>query len=201
MASKKSYLTKNISHLFWNKYSHKVVVEAKKVHSGWRTEYDRNKELKTITKHCPSAESDTWRFTSGYRNITLFFQNENDFQNFLSNFRGKVTEVWVPINEKQTEILEQDHKVVFRKKPYFDKYDWCITLSYLDRASRDEVVQWTEGTFDSTSTDRLYLSRGRQLRFYLKDEEDIVLIKLTQGSRVKKIEKAVLTTTITNETE
>jgi hypothetical protein len=201
MASKKSYITKNISHLFWTKYSHKVVIKAKKTHSGWRTQYERDKELKAITKHCPSKESDTWRFTSGFQNITLFFQNENEYQHFLSNFRGNIVEVWVPINEKQTEILEQDHKIVFRDKPFFNKYEWCVTLSYLDRAAREDVVSWTEGTFDSTVNDRLYLSRGRQLRFYLTDEEDIVLIKLTQGSRVKKIEKAVLTTTITNETE
>lgn len=201
MASKKSYLTKNISHLFWNKFSHKVVIKAKKTHTGWRTKLDRDRELKTLLKHCPSKDSDTWRFTNGFQNITLFFQNESDYKHFLANTRSNILEVWIPINEKQTEILEQDHKIVFRSKPFFNKYEWCVTLSFMDRASREEVVHWTEGTFESTVTDRIYLSRGRQLRFYLKDEEDIVLIKLTQGSRVKKIEKAVLTTTITNETE
>lgn len=199
MATKK-YPVKTIPHLFWNKFAYKVVLDLNTTHSSWRTELARNKELKPILKHCPDEKSGTWRLISAYQSVTLFFEQESEYQHFLGKQKSKIREVWQPINQQQTDALIADEKLVFRDKLYFDAYTWCVTLKYVNRDTKSEIRDWAESVFETENliTDRVRLSDGHIIRFYLNDDSDVIMVKLAQGSRVKKIEKAILKTTITN---
>lgn len=199
MASKK-YPTKTVPHLFWNKYAYKVVLDLNTYHTGWRTQSARDKELKTILAKCPDATSGTWRLISGWNTATLFFEHEHDYQSFKSKQKSKIREVWEPLNAQQTKMMVADEKLVFRDTLYYGKYTWCVTLGHFNRTIKAEIRDWAEHAFetDTLANDRVRFSDGLLIRFYLSDDSDVVLVKLAQGSRIKKIEKAILKTTITN---
>jgi hypothetical protein len=204
MATKSQYPTKTITHLFWGKYSFKIVVSMKTTYSNWWDAAKRSKELVTVLKHCPDEEVKSWRYISNYDNVVVFFEHQDDFDHFIEKFKGNIREVWKPLSEKQTELHNDDHKLVVREKLFYGKFDWCVTLQLCDRMVRDEIRDWTAGFFEVEEgplvNDRLHYSDGRHIKLYLCDESDVLMVKLAQSGRIRKIEKVVLTETLITET-
>lgn len=204
MATNSQYPVKTISRLFWNKYSFKVVVLTKSTFSSWRDESKRNRELISILRHCPEVTDTSWRYISNYDNVVLFFEQQVDFDHFIEKYKGNIREVWKPVCNEQTKLLNDDHKLVVRDKLFFSKFDWCVTFQLVDSIARADIRDWTEGFFEihdgPLSTERLHYSDGRHIKLYLCDESDVLMVKLAQSGRIRKIEKVVLTETLITET-
>lgn len=202
MATKPQIQYKTISHLFWGKYTHKVVVGVKtSAARRWSTTASskaRAKEELAILRHCPTDET-LWKFASHPTNVVVFFQNKEDAEHLITNVKEQVLQVWQPVCDDQVKALSDDHKIVFRDKLFYGTFDWCVTCHLLDKESRRELIDWTTEYFElqeSFISERIILSDGRHIKFYLREESDVLIVKIAQSDAIRKIEKVVLTNTL-----
>jgi|SRR5476651_522436 len=206
MASKPQIQYKTISHLFWGKYSHKVIVgvDTKRnrfnlsIASSRATVAKRAKEELAILRFCP-ADQTLWKSASHESQVVIFLQSQEDADHLISNVKEQVLEVWQPVSDDQIKLLSEDHKVVVRDKLFYGTYDWCVTCHILNKESRRSLIDWATEYFElqeSFITERLLFSDGRHIKFYLREESDVLIVKIAQSDAVRKIEKVVLKNTL-----
>jgi hypothetical protein len=204
MATKPQIQYKTISHLFWGKYTHKVVVgvQTKVTRSTSKTfASKRAKEELAILRHCPQDQN-LWKSASHPSNVVVFFQNKEDAEHLISNVKEQVLQVWQPVSDDQVKLLSDDHKIVFRDKLFYGTFDWCVTCHLLDKESRRDLIDWAVEYFElqeSLHSERAILSDGRHIKFYLREESDVLIVKIAQSDAIRKIEKVVLTNTLITE--
>jgi hypothetical protein len=205
MATKPQIQYKNISHLFWGKYTHKVIVGV----STKRDRYGRSntatakrmKEELSILRHCP-VDTTLWKSASHSTYVVVFLQTQEDANHLISNVKEQVLEVWQPVSDSQIKLLSEDHKIVVRDKLFYGTFDWCVTCHILNKEARRELIDWAVEYFsleESFITERLHFSDGRHIKFYLREESDVLIVKIAQSDAVRKIEKVVLTNTLITE--
>lgn len=195
---------KTISHLFWGKYSHKVVVKVD-TKITYRTNKAaaarRAKEELAIIRHCPTDDT-LWKSASHSTNVVVFFKNKEDAEHLINQIKEQVLEVWQPVCDDQVKQLNDDHKIVFRDKLFYGTFDWCITCQLLDNTNRRELIDWATEYFElhkSFISERIVFSDGRHIKFYLRDESDVIIVKIAQSDRIRKIEQVVLTNTLNSQ--
>lgn len=201
MATKPQIQYRTISHLFWGKYTHKVVVGVATSLTRARGTVAlkaRAKEEMAILRHCPTDDT-MWKYASHPTNVVVFFQNKEDAEHLIKNVKEHVLQVWQPVSEDQVTLLNNDHKIVFRDKLFYGTFDWCVTCHLLDKESRRELIDWAVEYFElheSLISERIILSDGRHIKFYLREESDVIIVKIAQSDTIRKIEKVVLTNTL-----
>jgi hypothetical protein len=207
MATKPQIQYKTISHLFWGQYSHKVVVGIKTTMNRSYSKATvgisakRAKEELAVLRYCP-ADQTLWKSASHVSTLVIFFKNKEDVEHLISNVKEQVLEVWQPVSDDQIKQLNDDHKIVFRDKLFYGTYDWCITCHLLSTEVRRDLKDWAFEYFDlgeQLTSPRILLSDGRHIKFYLSDESDVLMVKIAQSDRIRKIEKVVLTNTLITE--
>lgn len=205
MATKPQIQYKTISHLFWGLFSYKVVV-------GLKTKLDRfsrnkagctkrAKEEANIFRFCPE-DPRVWKTASHTSSIVIFLQSKEAADHLISNVKEQVLEVWQPVSDDQVKQLNGDHKIVFRDKLFYGTYDWCVTCHLLKEHQRKDLKDWAFEYFDlgdRLMSPKVLFSDGRHIKFYLTDEADVLVVKLAQADRIRKIEKVVLTNTLITE--
>jgi len=207
MAIKPQIQYKTISHLFWGEFSYKVVVGVKTVMRRYSKQNvlglsaKRAKEELAILRYCPADQS-LWKSASHASSVVVFLKSKEDAEHLINNVKEQVLEVWQPVSDDQIKQLNDDHKIVFRDKLFYGTYDWCITCHLLNTEVRKDLLDWAFEYFDlgeRLNSPRILLSDGRHIKFYLADESDVLMVKIAQSERIRKIEKVVLTNTLITE--
>jgi hypothetical protein len=202
MAIKPPIQYNTISHLFWGKFTHKVIVGVKTKRDRYSkspsSSAKRAKEELAILRHCP-VDTTLWKSASHTSHVVVFLQSQEDANHLISNVKEQVLEVWQPVSDGQIKLLSEDHKIVVRDKLFYGAFDWCVTCHLLDKESRRNLIDWATEYFElqeSFITERLHFSDGRHIKFYLREESDVLIVKIAQSDTVRKIERVVLTNTL-----
>jgi hypothetical protein len=205
MATKSQIQYKTISHLFWGLYSYKVVVSVKtkldRFNRNKASCTKRAKEEANIFRFCPT-DPRVWKTASHTSSVVIFLQSKEACDHLISNLKEQVLEVWQPVSDDQVKQLSGDHKIVFRDKLFYGTYDWCVTCHLLKEQQRKDLTSWAFEYFDlgdRLMSPKVLFSDGRHIKFYLTDESDVLVVKLAQADRIRKIEKVVLTNTLITE--
>jgi hypothetical protein len=151
------------------------------------------------TKLIPLCPQDvtTFKIQNNGRTLSFYFTNADDVNSLIDRVDANdflITEVQHPESEDHLELMHQDHKIVFRSKFFYDFFEWRIVFKRLDREEKRELADWVKGFFDTSAElgERYSFTEGVNPILYLRDEDDVMMAKLTQSSRVRKVEKAVL---------
>lgn len=137
-----------------------------------------------------------FRFRSGTQ-ITIYFENVDDGKEAIRYFNPRIVNCHFPIDEESTRILGNDKKIRLKKQLYFKKYSHKIRFGYrhfLPEDKREEIKAWVKDMFDVRSDDYMknervwFRHRQQEPTMFLRDEDDVTLVKLAWGEHFDEIE-------------
>lgn len=187
-----------IHKIFWNEYPYKVLVFedlARPKEASWGGNSPRDKLIYeewlkhraarrafyyARMRHCPK-EMSTWRsMNNGGHTFSFFFKEAEHAKHFITRNRKHITKVFRPETEAQIDALAQDRKLVLKERLFWNKYRYCV--EFKEQFNKDEAakldVRVAELFHNKKNAKRYLYSSGRRARLYLKNENDIFLVKL-----------------------
>jgi hypothetical protein len=194
---------RHITHLFWGIYPYKVEIQS--VHwnppqstKGYFEAY--NKKIKALRNRCLKfmpKDKTCWKSTETYQSLYFYF----NMLEFISGNEKRIKTITEPENEKLVDFFNSTAKNTFIRLTLFhNKYRHCIRFKSMNSIVRKEMDEWVEEMFGTQSGERSYYNNYGYYRvLYLRDEIDIMLVRLAFSAQILKIQNIILRSEIKNE--
>lgn len=191
MSREESY--KPISHLYWGKFAYKIETTNPFDNLGiksFETLSDRCRAFKAkCYRHLPAKTKD-WKTTKKWNSPHFYFKFKSDADHFLKNNHKRIRVAYA---------LRQDiDPAVFvtlsgplRATLYFQRYRHCVEFKEMDLLVKAELDNWVDEIFGESLEVSRYTPRGVR-KLYLKDENDILLVRLAFSNLISKIQTITL---------
>lgn len=176
--------------LFWGKFGFRVDIGS--VMSG----YVPGDFFNHLASLCPKDENE-YKVRNQFRTVSFYFLTAEATERLVQKIntkRFRVLGITHPESQASLDLMNQDHKIVIRDKFFYDHFEWRIVFKPLDIEQRRDLVDWVSGYFDANDVGVKWslIESNRNCVLYLTDDDDVLVTKLTQGTRVRKVEKAVV---------
>lgn len=217
MADIKPILTE---HIYYGKYLYKVELTPPG---------DRIKGviyLGNIFKRMNQIYGDDWKHVEAYSyyyntnaaKITFYLTDSGGYNYLRRNYKTEIVKLYAPMNEKHQKMLLDGTKILFRKKFFYNKYRLVIRFAFpydYDSERRRTSPEWTK--FEKVikryfkSQKRVlnvdyrinvlnsYWNNSQEVKIYIKDPKDAVMLRFKYDANIKKIESIVLDTELDSE--
>lgn len=124
--------------------------------------------------------------------MSLFVPTRNDYDKCIKKYSSFIESITEPFDESHVEILKANTQIVIREKLIYEKYKYVVNFRRTYNQPIDDIDDWVGENFYKTEEDYLQLDvkwvgYGYNPRLYLKNKEDLVLVQLTWGERIKQI--------------
>lgn len=124
---------------------------------------------------------------------SIFVKTKKDFDKVVAEWPDIIDSITIPYDTKHINVLKDDRSVIIRKTLLYKKYKYVVTFkSYWDAVSKkpsNNVEEWfKESFYPSTARDtyNTYIY-GYNPRVYLKNDDDLLLIKLSLDDEITNI--------------
>lgn len=203
--------------LFWNKYPFKIVtkdprpltlrkkiIEAERDYSLRKISFDEFKQYTKLLKeeqyricddfHNSIVEYLTlknieYKILNSCFRLHIFFINETDMNNFIAD-NNVVEEIFKPGYDATVNMFSEYGTVLARKNLFWAEFEWKVTFKHLNQTVGEEFDNWVTKVFVNPNETRYNPTHYRCM--YLKDEQDVLLLKLAYPQYIAKIEKITL---------
>jgi hypothetical protein len=148
--------------------------------------------------------NDDYRLRAEGKNISIFTNDVNDLNLIIERLPVNFCELYMPINNNHTEVLNNHRSVVVRNSLFDKKYKFKIYMKpyyELREARYSNVKEYLENVSDYGLNSGMYQffntgfsSRriGWTAAVYLNDPSDLMMFQLRFDDYIMKIEEAVL---------
>lgn len=199
-----------IEKLFWNKFAFCVEYELPKFkYDGYDNYYQfrqmqnqvqqkKDRIIGQLMDLCPDKSVSAWRKVDQYYTVKFYFADKEVADKLildsLSYEELVIVSIEQPRDEAHIELLKNDFKIVTRPTLFGEKFTWKITYKGISKADKDAIDDWVLGFFDEEEhgTRFAYDVRNKTGVLYLRDEDDVMITKLSHSQFIRKIEKAVV---------
>ena len=169
-----------------------------------REEFDTIKNTLTgiyYANHNPLAWHLSWgglRTHHYWFNVSLYFDDEVQFNEYASALRDWIIEIEKPLNDKHMQIYDVDHKInVEVKKTLYVRGQYKYKVILKPSRSEPNIEKCAE-TMKEIFSDRddVYIKENDySVTFHTNNEDDLMFVKLVSNGNFK-INKAVLASEI-----
>jgi len=113
----------------------------------------------------------------------------SDYQTVLDAWRDRLRMVSKPFNDGAENELLNGMLLNLRDRLYWNRFRYAISF-YCPNNKRDELAEWVANCLPKDKR-AVRLSRGNHFPIlYLRDESDMVLVKLSEPARIIQIARA-----------
>jgi hypothetical protein len=130
----------------------------------------------------------TWSIQRTRKSVRIYVTG-SDYHTVLDSWRDRVRMVSTPFSaQAETELLG-GMMVNLRDKLYWNRYRYAINF-YCHNGKKAGLVEWIR---DCLPTDKQAVRLGRGTHFpilYLRDESDMVLVKMAEPAKIIQITRA-----------
>jgi hypothetical protein len=190
----------NLDHLFWGEFAYRVTIDiplATRLRLRCANAVRRARD-EILVSVISEAELIYRKKTGGFN---FFFETRGEAETFIDDNAAQISAVVRPLHGSDINALI-DRRVRLRDQPWFGRYNFVVTFggrSWLEGcmtiAEVDAFVSETffEDSDDTGMTDRARYrhSRHGKRRLYLRDESDVVLVRLSvEDEKIEKLEIA-----------
>lgn len=200
------------SKLFFSKYPFRVSFIANSNTHKKRDCDTYIEKFKKTTQSCNGRFSHRVNYEysiQGYSNtFVAYFINDTDIDNWIALLIDNdiiISNITLPLDTLHSDLLRSDHRIVTRKSLFCHKFKWRLEFDNTDfinaKGEYDLFVHnWCDEVFKKTDLGVKYRVSSSMWRevLYLRDDDDVLLVKLTFGSALIKIEKAVILSNTNN---
>lgn len=193
--------------LFWKQYAYKVVLEDKinkaNVATHWmsarslrRWFFDKNISNKLVW------DTDWSTFYKGLdtrSNVRIYLKTAKDYEAVLNAFAQYIVEASKPFHESHIDLMKANASMRIQPKLLYGKFRYAVIFrQYLNVAEAEELTAWVKNSlnFENTQAVKWALNpwgtgynnaQWCSPRLYLRDESDLILIRLAWEEKIKQI--------------
>ena len=113
----------------------------------------------------------------------LFLQKVN------KKYEKFITSVTEPHSDTHIDLLKADNHIVIREHLLYKKFRYVVNFRRTWHTQITDIDEWVWDNFSSliASGDIRWVDSGYNPRLYITNTEDLVLVKLTWGERIREI--------------
>lgn len=135
-----------------------------------------------------------FRISESYWTIYVYLKNFRDVEELMARYSEFIHEYERPESPEQLAALQNEAKIVIKDTLYFNTFRWRLGCKVKTLQDCDEISDWLNEYGDNAGwksyEDWVFTSSSGSI--YLKDEKQIMLLRLLLGPKVKFVEKVVL---------
>jgi hypothetical protein len=181
---------------------------------GWKWNRARYQEIATLSKNlCTQIEiilkDLEFKIRRENTEVSIFFNDESVVELLVKNLKGRIIELYRPLNEAHKEVVVESRRIRVRKSLFekcFKYKVYLVTRWELREDRYKEFKDWID-TMDNPFEERWKLntglyrmfnpkasvrSAGYTMAIYLNDPEDLMMCQLKFNDKIQYIEEAVL---------
>lgn len=119
----------------------------------------------------------------------LFLSSKLDYDIFVKKYSKYIESITEPYSDHHVDLLKENTHVILRENLIYKKYRYVVNFRRAWHQSIDDIDKWVNDNFYKNigCGDIKWHPYGYNPRIYLKNQEDLVLIKLTWGDRIRQI--------------
>lgn len=201
----KTYTTR----LFFRRYAYKVVLEdvINKSHIGahWmsprimrRWFFDSQIAYKLVW------DTDWAAYFAGNDSrsrVRIYLDNERDYETVLSEFNKHVIQVSTPYHPSHIELMKSNALMRIQPKLVYGKFRYTIIFkTWLSPAIAEDLSAWVKNSLDYENKSAVKWVQTLPMsnvwsyspRLYLRDEADLIMVKLAWKDEIKQIQIIML---------
>ena len=187
--------------LFYNRFTYciklNVIKERKKLWEGDR-KFGAVKQWLTDNAIPNRTRFDWYNKDANMVDITLgiCFNDESAYSYIINNCKDNIKWVSKPADDAHKELLLNKTEIEFREKLYFKNFRYKILFNTgWKREERDELINHIKdhfvGQVNGRKNDYFFVNNWTPL-LYIKDESDMIMIKLKLSDDIRKVVKVEL---------
>jgi hypothetical protein len=185
------------SKLFYKKYPYKLLISRlidkrdRNYYQGYTVDnakqffIDNQISNRMYNSHVRGAKSNEITITS-----SIFLEKRADFDLCLDKWRDNVQCITTPYRDEHVQFLTDNTSIVIRETLIYRKFRYVVSFRRAYREDITDLTEWINNTFTlsplATSSARYNHSDYRP-KLYLRDDNDLVLVKLTHSDRIANI--------------
>jgi hypothetical protein len=123
-------------------------------------------------------------------NSSLFLRKKDDFEKCINLWRDWIQSVTSPFKDEHVSLLQDRTELIVRKTLLYKKYQYVVAFKREYKDDMSELSEWINDNLKISpkeSATAKWYEYGWNPRLYLADENDLVLVKLTHGDRIRSI--------------
>ena len=194
----KSYTSK----LFHKKFPYKIVFY--RVDSipdkTWSSEWNPTKFKKWLDKNNIEFRLNTRvRVAKRTRQVKIkmvvFLHDKKWYDTCLKKHKKYIESVTEPYINGHIDLLKDNTTIIIREQLLYNRYRYVVNFRRTWQQDVADITAWIKDTFKNSLYSKELVKvvlTGWNPRIYLKNQEDLVLIKLTWGERIRTITSVVL---------
>lgn len=198
-----AYKLVNTKKLFFSQYPYKVTlnfigIPTNKRHA--RFSETMNDIWVWIKKTYNKTRYETWkkdwdiRVSESYNIVHIYFRNYIHIEQFMARFNEYIEIYERPENNEQLELLKNEDKIIIRDSLYYNMFRWRVQCKIKNFHDCDEISEWLNEYGENAGWDSYkdWVFTSSSGSIYLKDEKQILLLRLGIGNKMKFVEKVIL---------
>ncbi len=138
-------------------------------------------------------------YSASYDRVIVYFSDNTLLEKFETNMSDYIKEVWKPADTDISNYLENNVNVVVCNKLPFNQFQCKVYLKHMLPASvKENLYNWylnsvEIGNVKMSKSLELYISNNKNYMstnyFYIKNEDDILLVTMLLDKFISKVEK------------
>jgi hypothetical protein len=181
------------SKLFYKKYPFKILIVRTycktdpDYHTGWTVQNAKNWLGEQTINHRMYNQVISKNKKKGIKIIrsSIFVKSRAEFEKCIDKWKADVFAVTSPYKDEHIQFLTENTEVSIRQKLVYKKFRYIITIKKHWREDIQDFEDWINANF--TRDNAKYVTNGWWPRLYLRDENDLVLLKLAYDEKISKL--------------
>jgi len=142
----------------------------------------------------------TYKTRIEHNELNVYFDNKNDYANFVQRFKVLVNIVYEPQNDNIELFLKDNNKKVIRTSLPSNLYRYKVYFKIMPINDGENIVKWAE------NNTKVRLNKGPRKSLlktlypnaylYVEDQPTLTLCRLIGGQNISRIEEYVLTSEV-----
>lgn len=194
-----------ITKLFYRQYAYKIVIQDILNKNNLGLHWLAPKRLRKwfFEKDIPHKliwRTDWDRYFKGEDSkatVHLYLENEQHCDMAITEYHKHVIAVAKPYHVSHIDLLKANASIRIQSRLIYGKYRYVVIFKqYLTKEAKDNLIYWIENSLDLENTNAIkcdikgiagYLSFYYSPRLYLRDESDLIMVKMACRDEIQQI--------------
>lgn len=193
-----AYTQKDTTRLYWSKYAFKVIVKVDPYSITGSKKF--NTLYRQICIQYGKSPYTVWQATDQFRiqrnhlTTSLYFENRNDAEGFITKHPRLIVEYERPATKEQETALWSEARVILRDQLFYNQFRYKAYLSVKTKHDQEMVMDWIDdyGHNSGWNTGEHYIFTPSSGLLYINDPDMILQLRLGLGGMFKNLDKVLL---------
>jgi hypothetical protein len=119
----------------------------------------------------------------------FYLKTREAYDSCIKKYKRYITSITAPHSDSHIELLNNNSNMIIRETLLYKKFRYVINFRRTWHTPIDDIDDWVRNNYKTAiyDGDVKWVALGYNPRLYVTNDEDLVLVKLTWGERIREI--------------